>query len=86
MKLETFLKTLTSAQRRSFAEECDSSLIYLYQIAGSSRTNGAAYRRVTGRPYQASPQLALRIEKVSRKYGHIVTRYELRPDLYPLEI
>lgn len=86
MRLQTFLQSLTAEQKRKFASDCGVSLEYLRQIAGSQAGNGKAYRRATGDLYQASAKLSLRIERVSRKYGHEVTRYEMRPDLYPLHL
>jgi hypothetical protein len=53
MKLRTFLKQATARERIQLAKGCSSSVAYLYQMAGQHR--------------HASPQMATRIEQVSRQ-------------------
>jgi hypothetical protein len=53
MKLTTFLRHATKRERTQLAMVCNDSVAYLYQIAGQHR--------------HASPQMAMRIEQVSRQ-------------------
>ena len=53
MKLRNFLKHATKRERVQLASVCNNSVAYLYQIAGQHR--------------HASPQMATRIEQVSRQ-------------------
>jgi len=53
MELRTFLKHATKSERVHLATVCNGSVAYLYQLAGQHR--------------HASPQMATRIEQVSRK-------------------
>ena len=53
MKLTTFLRRATKRERTQVATVCNDSVAYLYQIAGQHR--------------HASPQMATRIEQVSRQ-------------------
>jgi len=53
MELRTFLKQATKSERVQLATVCNGSVAYLYQLAGQHR--------------HASPQMATRIEQVSRK-------------------
>ena len=53
MKLSTFLKHSTKRERAELATVCNHSVAYLYQLAGQHR--------------HASPQMATRIEQVSRR-------------------
>mgnify|MGYP001826856306 FL=1 len=53
MKLRTFLRHATKRERVQLATDCNSSVAYLYQMAGQHR--------------HASPQMATRIEQVSRQ-------------------
>jgi hypothetical protein len=53
MKLTTFLRHATKRERTQLAMVCNDSVAYLYQIAGQHR--------------HASPQMATRIEQVSRQ-------------------
>lgn len=53
MKLRTFLRHATLRERNQLAKGCGSSVAYLYQMAGRHR--------------YASPQMATRIEQVTRQ-------------------
>ena len=53
MKLRNFLRRATKRERAQLASVCNNSIAYLYQIAGQHR--------------HASPQMATRIEQVSRQ-------------------
>ena len=53
MELRIFLKHATKRERVQLATVCNDSVSYLYQIAGQHR--------------HASPQMATRIEQVSRQ-------------------
>jgi len=66
MKLRIFLKRATKRERTQLASVCNHSVAYLYQLAGQHR--------------HASPQLATRIEQVSRQVAaHSGGRLELVP-------
>ena len=68
MELKTFLKYATKGERSELAVVCHDSVAYLYQIAGQHR--------------RASPQMATRIEQVSRQ---VAARSEGRLELVPRE-
>ncbi len=68
MKLSTFLKRATKRERAQLATVCNDSVGYLYQIAGQHR--------------RASPQMATRIEQVSRQ---VAARSGGRLELVPRE-
>ena len=53
MKLRNFLKHATKRERAQLAAVCNNSVAYLYQLAGQHR--------------HASPQMATRIEQISRQ-------------------
>ena len=53
MELRIFLKHATKRERVQLAAVCNGSVAYLYQLAGQHR--------------HASPQMATRIEQVSRR-------------------
>ena len=68
MKLRIFLKHATKRERAELATVCNDSVSYLYQIAGHHRN--------------ASPQMATRIEQVSRQ---MAAQSEGRLELVPRE-
>jgi hypothetical protein len=68
MKLRNFLKHATKRERVQLASVCNNSVAYLYQIAGQHR--------------HASPQMATRIEQVSRQ---VAAQSEGRLELVPRE-
>lgn len=68
MKLRTFLKHATKAEQAQLATVCSDSVPYLYQLAGRHR--------------YASPQLAMRIEQMSRQ---LAARAAHRLGLVPRE-
>jgi len=68
MKLRIFLKHATKRERAELATVCNDSVSYLYQIAGQHRN--------------ASPQMATRIEQVSRQ---VAVQSEGRLELVPRE-
>ena len=68
MELNTFLKNATKGERGELAAVCNHSVAYLYQIAGRHRC--------------ASPQMATRIEQVSRQ---LAARSDGRLELVPRE-
>ena len=53
MELKNFLQMATKRERAEVAIVCNDSVSYLYQIAGKHR--------------RASPQMAIRIEQLTRK-------------------
>ncbi|MCG7878787.1 MAG: hypothetical protein JAZ17_27745 [Candidatus Thiodiazotropha endolucinida] len=65
MKLRTFLKYATKRERADLATVCNGSIAYLYQLAGQHR--------------HASPQMATRIEQVSK-----LVAYQSRGRLEPV--
>jgi len=66
MELKHFLQTATKRERAQLATVCNDSVSYLYQIAGQHR--------------HASPQMATRIEQISRQVAaHSGGRLELVP-------
>jgi len=68
MKLRNFLKHATKRERAQLASVCNDSVPYLYQLAGQHR--------------HASPQMATRIEQVSRQ---VAVRSEGQLELVPRE-
>ena len=68
MKLRTFLKYASKRERAELATVCNDSVAYLYQLAGKHR--------------HASPQMAMRIEQVSRQ---VAARSGGRLELVPRE-
>jgi hypothetical protein len=56
MELKQFLRTATKRERAEVAEDCQTSMAYLYQLAGEHR--------------HASPQMAIRIERFTRQVAH----------------
>lgn len=70
-KLRQLLKSLSKAEREELATEADTTVPYLFQIAGGHRS--------------ASHHLAGRIEKAvtnKKSKNHMVTKEDLRPDIY----
>jgi hypothetical protein len=66
MDLRHFLQAATKRERVQLASVCNDSVAYLYQLAGHHR--------------HASPQMATRIEQVSRQMAaHSGGRLELVP-------
>jgi hypothetical protein len=66
MDLRHFLQAATKRERVQLASVCNNSVAYLYQLAGHHR--------------HASPQMATRIEQVSRQMAaHSGGRLELVP-------
>jgi hypothetical protein len=68
MKLRTFLKHATKRERTQLATVCNDSVAYLYQMAGQHR--------------HASPQMATRLEQVSRQ---MAAQSDGRLELVPRE-
>jgi hypothetical protein len=68
MKLRNFLKHATKRERAQLASVCNDSVPYLYQLAGQHR--------------HASPQMATRIEQISRQ---VAAQSEGRLELVPRE-
>ena len=68
MKLRNFLKHATKRERAQLAAVCNNSVAYLYQIAGQHRN--------------ASPQMATRIEQISRQ---VAAQSKGRLELVPRE-
>jgi hypothetical protein len=56
MELKQFLRIATKRERAEVAEDCRTTVAYLYQIAGEHR--------------HASPQMAIRIERFTRHVAH----------------
>lgn len=68
MELRQFLQTATKRERTQLATVCNHSVAYLYQLAGQHR--------------YASPQMATRIEQVSRQ---VAAKSAGRLELVPRE-
>lgn len=68
MELRTLLQNATKGEREELAVVCNHSVGYLYQIAGEHR--------------RASPQMATRIEQVTRQ---VAARSSGRLELVPRE-
>lgn len=69
MTLSDFLKTLDADGKERFAKACDTSLGYLYLIAGGHR--------------HASPGTNGKALRIARHSAWMVTPHDLRPDIYP---
>ena len=68
MELKHFLQMASKRERAEVASVCNDSVAYLYQIAGKHR--------------RASPQMAIRIERFTRK---VASKSEGRLDTVPRE-